>query len=89
MIRLKDLLNESTSTSDENAIRKNLKKEKDGIYVLKGGLEKGGGWNLDSLQKGKPLYYTTDFDDPMLKTFQTTGMVWVDIDKGEMEVNEY
>jgi hypothetical protein len=89
MIRLKDLLNESTSTSDENAIRKNLKKEKDGIYVLKGGLEKGGGWNLDSLQKGKPLYYTTDFDDPKLKSFQEDGMVWVDIDKGEMEVNEY
>ena len=86
---LNESLNERHSTENEKTIMSNLKKEKDGIYVLKGGLEKDGGWNTDSLQKGKPLYYTTDFDDPKLKSFQETGMVWVDIEKVEMEVNEY
>jgi hypothetical protein len=86
---LNESLNEGQSTENAKTIMSNLKKEKDGIYVLKGGLEKGGGWNPDSLQKGKPLYYTTDFDDPKLKSFQEDGMVWVDIERGEMEVNEY
>jgi len=74
---------------DEENIMLNLKNEIDGIYVLKGGLEKGGGWNEDSLQKGKPLYYTTNFTDPKLKSFQKNGMVKVDIEDGEMNVSEY
>ena len=66
-----------------------LKDFKDGIYVLKGGLAEYGGWNEDSLQKGEPVYYTTDTTDPKLKSFQEDGMVWVTIENGEMEVAEY
>ena len=88
-----DFLNEATkkndSTEDAKTIMSNLKAEIDGIYMLKGGLEKGGGRNEDSLQKGKPLYYTTDFADPKLKSFQKNGMVKVDIEDGEMNVSEY
>ena len=88
-----NFLNEGTkkndSTEDAKTIMSNLKNEIDGIYMLKGGLEKGGGWNEDSLQKGKPLYYTTDFTDPKLKSFQKNGMVKVDIEDGEMNVSEY
>ena len=93
MIKLKNLLKEGTitndSTEDAKTIMSNLKNEIDGIYMLKGGLEKGGGWNEDSLQKGKPLYYTTDFTDPKLKSFQKNGVVKVDIEDGEMNVSEY
>jgi len=75
--------------ANAQTIMSDLKNEKDGIYVLKGGLDSDGGWNEESLQKGKPLYYTTDFDDPKLKSFEEPGMVWVDIENGEMEVKQY
>jgi hypothetical protein len=52
-----------------------LKNEKEGVYVLKGGLEKNGRWNEDSLQKGEPVYYTTDTTDPKLKSFQEDGKI--------------
>jgi len=94
-VRLMELaglsMQEGIDVTPANAqtIMSDLKNEKDGIYVLKGGLDRRGGWNEDSLQKGKPLYYTTDFDDPKLKSFQEDGMVWVNIENGEMEVEEY
>ncbi len=75
--------------ANTQTVMSDLKDEKEGVYVLKGGLERDGGWNEDSLQKGKPLYYTTDTTDPKLKSFQEDGMVWVTIENGEMEVEEY
>jgi len=75
--------------ANAQTIMSDLKNEKDGVYVLKGGLDRQGGWNEDSLQKGEPLYYTTDTTDPKLKSFQQDGMVWVTIENGEMEVEEY
>ena len=86
---LSEATKKGESTEDAKTIMSNLKAEIDGIYVLKGGLNRGGGWNEDSLQKGKPLYYTTDFTDPKLKSFQENGMVKVDIEDGEMDVSEY
>ena len=83
------ILNEGQSTNDKKTIRKFLKDFKDGIYILKGGLEKDGGWNEDSLQKGTPLYYTPNFNDPKLKSFQKDGIVKVDIEDGEANVAQY
>ena len=80
---------DGTYTANTQTIMSDLKNEKEGVYVLKGGLEKNGRWNEDSLQKGEPVYYTTDTTDPKLKSFQEDGMVWVTIENGEMEVVEY
>ena len=82
-------LTEGNSTENAKTIMSNLKSKKDGIYVLKGGMERDGGWNPNSLEKGSPIYYTSDFRDPKLKSFQEDGIVWVDIEKGEMNVKEY
>ena len=85
---IQKVLDEERDLSDKE-IMSDLKNEKEGVYVLKGGLEKNGRWNEDSLQKGEPVYYTTDTTDPKLKSFQEDGMVWVTIENGEMEVVEY
>ena len=85
---IQKVLDEERDLSDKE-IMSDLKNEKEGVYVLKGGLEKNGRWNEDSLQKGEPVYYTTDTTDPKLKSFQEDGMVWVTIENGEMEVAEY
>lgn len=75
--------------ANAQTVMADLKNEKEGVYVLEGGLDSDGGWNEDSLQQGEPLYYTTDTTDPKLKSFQEDGMVWVTIENGEMEVEEY
>ena len=85
---IQKVLDEERDLSDKE-IMSDLKNEKEGVYVLKGGLERGGGWNEDSLQKGKPLYYTTDTIDPKLKLYKKDGMVWITIENGEMEVEKY
>ena len=85
---IQKVLDEERDLSDKE-IMSDLKNEKEGVYVLKGGLERGGGWNEDSLQKGKPLYYTTDTIDPKLELYKEDGMVWITIENGEMEVEKY
>jgi len=60
-------LTEGNSTENAKTIMSNLKSKKDGVYVLKGGMERDGGWNPNSLEKGSPIYYTSDFRDPKLK----------------------
>jgi hypothetical protein len=75
--------------ANTQTVMSDLKNEKEGVYVLKGGLKNDGRWNEDSLQKGEPVYYTTDTTDPKLKSFQEDGMIWVTIENGEMEVVEY
>ena len=85
---IQKVLGKERNLSDDE-IMSNLKNEKEGVYVLKGGLDRQGGWNEDSLQKGKPLYYTTDTIDPELELYKEDGMVWVTIENGEMEVEEY
>ena len=85
---IKALLKEATSTTDAKTIKANLKSKKDGIYILMGGADEDG-WNEETLDKGKPLYYTTDFRDPKLKSLPKDGMVKVDIDKGVMDVSSY
>jgi hypothetical protein len=75
--------------ANTQTVMSDLKNGEEGVYVLKGGLKKDGRWNEDSLQKGEPVYYTTDTTDPKLKSFQEDGMIWVTIENGEMEVVEY
>jgi hypothetical protein len=86
---VKALLKETTSTTDAKTIKANLKSKKDGIYILMGGLDKDKRWNEKTLDKGEPLYYTADFRDPKLNSFQEDGMVKIDIDKGVMDVSSY
>jgi len=83
------MIKEAASTTDEKVIKKYLQSMKDGIYMLKGGILKGGGWNFASLDKAKPLFYTPDFDDPKLKPYEKDGIVKVDIDNGNIDVSEY
>ena len=85
---IQKVLNEERDLNDKE-IMSNLKNEKEGVYVLKGGLDRQGGWNEESLQKGKPLYYTTDTTDPKLESYKKDGIVFITIENGEMEVEEY
>ena len=68
---------------------KKLDLNKNGIYILDGGLNKRGEWDEKSLKKAKVLYYTTDFKDSKLKNFQEDGMVKVDISDNGIDVVEY
>jgi len=88
---IQKVLDKGIEATPANAqtIMSNLKNEKEGVYVLKGGLDRQGGWNEESLQKGKPLYYTTDTIDPKLELYKEDGMVWITIENGEIEVEEY
>lgn len=63
--------------------------DKNGIYILDGGLNKSGEWDEKSLKKAKVLYYTMDSRDPKLKNFQEDGMVKVDISDGDIDVSSY
>jgi hypothetical protein len=83
------MIKEAASTTDEEVIKRHLQNKKDGIYMLKGGVLKGGGWNFASLDKAKPLFYTPDFDDPKLKDYEEDGIVKIDIDNGEIGVSQY
>jgi len=85
---IEKVLNEAKSTTDVKTIKANLQRSKDGIYILQGGVVNGR-WDFESLAKATPLYYTTDFRDPKLNSFQGDGMVKVDIDKESMNISEY
>ena len=63
--------------------------DKNGIYILDGGLNKRGEWDEKSLKKAKVLYYTKDFRDSKLKDFQEDGMVRVEISDNGTDVSEY
>ena len=69
--------------------KEKLDLDKNGIYILDGGLNKRGEWDEKSLKKAKVLYYTMDFKDPKLKNFQEDGMVKVDISDDGIDVVEY
>ena len=86
---VKKALNEVASTTDGETIKTNLQQKKDGVYILQGGLLKSGRWSFASLDKAKPLFYTPDFRDPELKSFQEDGMIKVDMDKGNIGVSIY
>ena len=86
---IRKVLKEATSTTDAKTIKMKLKQEEDGIYMLKGGMLKDGGWNFPSLNKATPLFYTPDFDDPKLKSYEKDGIVKVDITDGEYDVSQY
>jgi len=78
------------TSTDAKTIKSNLKNEKDGVYVLKGGLTDQDRWDEDSLQQGDPLYYTTNPIDPKLESYKEDGMVFITIEKGKIvEVEEY
>jgi hypothetical protein len=66
-----------------------LNLDKNGIYILDGGLNKRGEWDEKSLKKAKVLYYTTNVNDPKLKNFKEDGMVKVDISNDGIDVIEY
>ena len=78
-------LNETKSVNENEK----LDLDKNGIYILDGGLNKRGEWDEKSLKKAKVLYYTTDFKDSKLKNFQEDGMVKVDISDNGIDVVEY
>jgi hypothetical protein len=85
---IQSALNEAKSTTDIKTIKANLQRSKDGIYILQGGVVNGR-WDFESLAKATPLYYTTDFRDPKLNSFQGDGMVKVDIDGENIDISEY
>lgn len=69
---------------------KKLDLNKNGIYILDGGLNKREEWDEKSLKKAKVLYYTTNVNDPKLKNFKEDGMVRVIIKDNSVEdVIEY
>jgi methionine synthase II (cobalamin-independent) len=69
---------------------KKLDLDKNGIYILDGGLNKRKEWDEKSLKKAKVLYHTTNVNDPKLKNFKEDGMVQVIIKDNSVEdVIEY
>jgi hypothetical protein len=88
---IKALLKEATSTTDAKTIKANLQSKKDGVYILKGGLDKNQRWSKETLAKGEPVYYTTDVNDPELNNpyYRENRMLKVEIGGGEWDVSSY
>ena len=94
------VIKEATKTSSNPSEIKNYLDDRvEGIYVLDGGLRSDGTSNVDSLKKGKPLFYTSNIRtnetelingvESRYPKYKGKSMTIVTIDKnGNTEVSE-
>ena len=85
---LQQIIKEEIQKVLKENIKMNL--DKNGIYILDGGLNKMGEWDEKSLKKANVLYYTTNYNDPKLEKFKKDGRLRVIIkDNSIQDVIEF